>query len=91
MRSFLANFVSSLFIPIALAAARDMNISPRSMLMSVAVASAAALLTPVATPVNLIVMGPGGYRFTDYTKFGLPVMIWFFVIAVFYVPLFWKF
>jgi di/tricarboxylate transporter len=78
-------------IPIALAAAKDMNISPQSMLMSVAVASAAALLTPVATPVNLIVMGPGGYRFTDYTKFGLPVLFWFFVIAVFYVPLFWKF
>jgi di/tricarboxylate transporter len=78
-------------IPIALAAATDMNISPRSMLMSVAVASAAALLTPVATPVNLIVMGPGGYRFTDYTKFGLPVLFWFFVIAVFYVPLFWRF
>jgi len=80
-----------IIIPIALAAATDMNISPRSMLMSVAVASAAALLTPVATPVNLIVMGPGGYRFTDYTKFGLPVMFWFFVIAVFYVPLFWRF
>jgi di/tricarboxylate transporter len=78
-------------IPIALAAATDMNVSPRSMLMSVAVASAAALLTPVATPVNLIVMGPGGYRFTDYTKFGLPVLFWFFVIAVFYVPLFWRF
>jgi len=78
-------------IPIALAAARDMNISPRSMLMSVAIASAAALLTPVATPVNLIVMGPGGYRFSDYTKFGLPVLFWFFVIAVFYVPLFWRF
>jgi di/tricarboxylate transporter len=80
-----------IIIPIALAAATDMNISPRSMLMSVAVASAAALLTPVATPVNLIVMGPGGYRFTDYTKFGLPVLFWFFVIAVFYVPLFWRF
>jgi di/tricarboxylate transporter len=80
-----------IIIPIALVAATDMNISPRSMLMSVAVASAAALLTPVATPVNLIVMGPGGYRFTDYTKFGLPVMFWFFVIAVFYVPLFWRF
>ena len=80
-----------IIIPIALAAATDMNISPRSMLMSVAVASAAALLTPIATPVNLIVMGPGGYRFTDYTKFGLPVLVWFFLIAVFYVPLFWRF
>jgi di/tricarboxylate transporter len=59
--------------------------------MSVTVAAAAALLTPVATPVNLMVMGPGGYRFSDYAKLGLPIMLWFFVMAVFYVPFFWPF
>ena len=48
-------------------------------------------LTPVATPVNLIVMGPGGYRFGDYWKLGLPVLLWFFVVAVFLVPVFWSF
>ncbi len=48
-------------IPIAVAAALDMGISPRPMLMAVNVAAAGALLTPVATPVNLMVMGPGGY------------------------------
>jgi len=80
-----------IILPVAVAAAADVSMSARPMLMSVAVAAAAALLTPVATPVNLIVMEPGGYRFTDYTKFGLPVMMWFFVIAVFYVPLFWRF
>ena len=42
--------------------------------MSVTVAAAAALLTPVATPVNLMVMGPGGYRFGDYWKLGLPFL-----------------
>jgi len=41
--------------------------------------------------VNLIVMGPGGYRFGGYWKLGLPIMVWFFVVAVFYVPLFWSF
>jgi di/tricarboxylate transporter len=78
-------------IPIAVAAALDMGISPRPMLMAVNVAAAGALLTPVATPVNLMVMGPGGYTFTSYAKFGLPILIWYFLVAVFYVPLFWRF
>ena len=51
--------------------------------MSVTVAAAAAFLTPVATPVNLMVMGPGGYQFGDYWKLGLPLMLWFFVVATF--------
>ena len=55
------------------------------------VASAAAFLTPVATPVNLMVMGPGGYRFGDYWKLGLPLLLLFFVVAEFWVPVFWKF
>jgi len=88
----ISNMATALIvIPIALAAAGEMGISPRPMLMSVTVAAAAALLTPVATPVNLMVMGPGGYRFSDYAKLGLPIMLWFFVMAVFYVPLFWPF
>jgi di/tricarboxylate transporter len=80
-----------IIIPIAVVAANGMGISPRPVLMSVAVAAAAALLTPVATPVNLMVMGPGGYRFGDYAKLGLPVMVWFFVVATFIVPIFWSF
>ena len=72
-------------------AANGMGISPRPVLMSVAVAAAAAFLTPVATPVNLMVMGPGGYRFGDYAKLGLPLLLWFFVVATFLVPFFWSF
>ena len=49
-------------------------------------ASAAAFLTPVATPANLMVMGPGGYRFGDYWKLGLPIRALFGVVAVFLVP-----
>jgi di/tricarboxylate transporter len=78
-----------ILIPISVAAAQQIGISPQPVLMSVAVAAAASFLTPVATPVNLMVMGPGGYRFGDYWKLGLPLMIWFFVVAVFIVPLFW--
>ena len=66
------------------------GLSPRPVLMSVAIAAAASFLTPVATPVNLMVMGPGGYRFGDYWKLGLPLMLWFFLVATFYVPVFWR-
>lgn len=59
--------------------------------MSLTVAGAAALLTPVATPANLMVLEPGQYRFLDYTWFGLPFMVLFFVVAVFLVPLIWPF
>jgi len=68
-----------------------MGISPRPVLMSIGVAAAAAFLTPVATPVNLMVIGPGGYRFGDYWKLGPPLLLWFFVVATFIVPLFWPF
>ena len=63
--------------------------SPRPVLMAVNVAATAALLTPVATPANLMVMEPGGYRFGDYWKLGLPLMVWYFVVSVFLVPLIW--
>ena len=78
-----------IIIPIAVAAATEIGMSPRPVLMSVAVAAAASFLTPVATPVNLMVMGPGGYRFGDYWKLGLPLMVWFFIVATFLVPLIW--
>ena len=80
-----------IIIPIGVAAATSMGISPRPVLMSTAVAAAAAFLTPIATPTNLMVMGPGGYAFGDYWKLGLPLLIWFFVVAVFIVPLIWRF
>ena len=68
-----------------------MGISPKAVLMSVAVTSAAALLTPVATPANLMVMGPGGYRFGDYWKLGLPLLLVYAAAAVLLVPVFWPF
>jgi di/tricarboxylate transporter len=80
-----------IMIPISMAAAAEIGMSARPVLMSIAVASAAAFLTPIATPVNLMVMGPGGYRFGDYWKLGLPLLLLFFVVATFLVPVFWKF
>jgi di/tricarboxylate transporter len=80
-----------IIIPIGLASAIELGISPLPVLMSTAVASAAAFLTPVATPVNLMVMGPGDYRFGDYWKLGLPLLLLFFLVATFIVPLVWPF
>ena len=78
-------------IPIAVSSAVELGVSPRPVLMAVNVAAAAALLTPVATPANLMVMEPGGYRFGDYWKLGLPLLGWFFVVSVGLVPLIWSF
>ena len=80
-----------LVIPIAMAAATSMGISPLPVLMSLCIAGSASFLTPIAASTNLMVMGPGGYAFGDYWKLGVPLMIWFFVMAVFYVPLVWRF
>jgi di/tricarboxylate transporter len=88
----ISNMATALIvIPIGLAASQGMGISPKTVLMSVAVTSAAALLTPVATPANLMVMGPGGYRFGDYWRLGLVLLALYGVIAVFIVPVFWPF
>jgi di/tricarboxylate transporter len=78
-----------ILIPIALAIAVETGMSPMPLLMCVNVASAAALLTPVATPANVMVMKPGGYQFADYTRLGLPVLLLYLVVAVFLVPVFW--
>lgn len=76
-------------IPIGLSAAAQAGIPGRTVLMSICVASAAAFLTPVATPANMMVMEPGGYRFGDYWKLGLPLILLFFVVSVGLVPLVW--
>jgi di/tricarboxylate transporter len=77
-------------IPIAVAAAGEMGLSAKPVLMSLNVGASAAFLTPVATTSNLIVMAPGGYRFGDYWKLGLLLMMLYFVVAVFWVPVVWR-
>jgi di/tricarboxylate transporter len=78
-----------IMIPIAVAAAGELGVDVRPVLMTISIAAAAALLTPIATPVNLIAMGAAGYRFGDYWKLGMLVMIVFFGVAVLLVPVFW--
>lgn len=77
--------------PIAVSAAAATHTSVQPVLMLIAVAGAAALLTPIATPANMMVMNPAGYRFGDYWKLGLPVMLWWLVVALVVIPLVWRF
>jgi di/tricarboxylate transporter len=78
-------------IPVAIAAAGAMAVSPRTALVTVAVAAAASFLTPIASSASLMVQGPGGYRFGDYWRLGLPLLVWSFLVAVFLVPFLWPF
>ncbi|MEL4318006.1 SLC13 family permease [Leifsonia sp. YIM 134122] len=88
----ISNTATALIIlPIAISVATEMQVSPLPFLMAVAVVSAAALLTPVATPANLMIQGPAGLRFGDYWKLGLPVMVVFYAVAIGIVPLVWRF
>ena len=87
-----SNTATALIVfPIAVSVAPQMGVSVLPILMCVNVAAAAALLTPVATPANMIVMTPAGYRFSDYWKLGIVVMALYFVIAVYLVPVIWAF
>jgi len=88
----ISNTATALILaPIAIAIASETGVSPVPLLMSVAIAAAASFLTPVATPANTMVFGPGGYRFGDYWKLGLPLALLFVAVATFLVPVFWPF
>jgi len=88
----ISNTATALVVaPIAVSAANQMNVSVRPVLMTVAVSAAASFLTPIATPVNMMVQGPAGLRFGDYWKLGLPLLLWFFVVSIGLIPLIWRF
>jgi di/tricarboxylate transporter len=88
----ISNMATALIvIPIAVSAAAELDVSAKPVLIAVCVAAAAAFLTPVATPANLMVMEPGGYRFGDYWRLGLPLLVLFGVVAVLLVPVIWGF
>lgn len=77
--------------PIAVSVAATLGLSVQPFMMALTVAGAASFLTPIATPANLMVFEPGGYRFGDYWKLGLPLALLFIAVAVLYVPLIWHF
>ncbi len=76
-----------LVAPLAAATAAGLNVAPEPLLMTVAVAASTAFATPVASPVNALVLGPGDYRFGDFVKVGLPVVAAMMVATLLVVPL----
>jgi di/tricarboxylate transporter len=83
--------VAVLLAPIALHTASELNLSPYPLMMIIAVASASAFLVPVGHGANMLVMGPGGYRFSDYVKVGLPLTIITMAITLLILPYLWPF
>jgi di/tricarboxylate transporter len=87
---FISNTATVLIVvPIAVAAATESGVSPLPVLMVLAIAGAASFLTPVATPANMMVLDPGGYRFGDYWRLGLPILLAWLVVALVLVPIVW--
>jgi di/tricarboxylate transporter len=76
-------------LPIALATASEGGVAVQPMLMLLAVAASAALLTPVQTPGNMMIMAPGGYAFGDYWRLGLPLLLLWLAIALTVIPVVW--
>jgi len=83
--------VAVLLAPIAFNTANDLGISPYPLMMVVAISASAAFLSPVGHSANILVMGPGGYRFSDYTKVGIPLTFVVLLIVLVVVPIFWPF
>jgi len=77
--------------PVALAAARGLDISPYAFLMGVAIAASLAFASPVASPSNTLVMGAGNYRFGDYAKIGVPMIVIMLLLMVLILPFLWPF
>jgi di/tricarboxylate transporter len=89
---FISNVATVLVMaPVAVSFAQTLGVSVQPFMMALAVVGAAAFLTPIATPVNLMVLQPGGYRFGDYWRLGLPLAVVFLAAAVLYVPVVWAF
>jgi di/tricarboxylate transporter len=81
--------VAVLLAPIAMNTAADLGLSPYALMMTVAMSASASFLSPVAHPANVLTMGPGGYRFTDYIRVGLPMTLVVLVVVLFLLPIFW--
>ncbi len=78
-----------LMAPIVLSTAANTGMSPYALLMAVAMAASASFMTPISHPANILVMGPGGYRFMDYIKVGGLLTLVILLIIVFVLPYFW--
>lgn len=83
--------VSAVIAPIAIQAAEQLGVDPRSMAMGVALATSMAFVTPLGHPVNILMLGPGGYRFRDFFKVGFPMTVLLLIIVLVLLPVFWPY
>lgn len=89
---FISNTATAvLMAPVGVAAAQQMGVSPYPFTLIIAVAASAAFMTPVSSPVNTLVLGPGGYKFSDYVKIGVPFTLLIMLVSVLLVPLLFPF
>ena len=92
LTQFMSNTASAaLLCPIGIAIAQNLNASPKAVVMAIAVAASCAFATPVGTPPNTLVLGPGGYKFMDYVKCGCGLVGVSFVVCLVVIPMVWPF
>jgi di/tricarboxylate transporter len=90
--SFLSNTATAvIFAPIGIKIAEASSISPYPIAMTIAIAASSAFLTPVASPVNMLVVSPGGYRFMDFMKVGFPMFLLALMVSLLLIPILFPF
>ncbi len=78
-----------LMVPIALETSAGLGISPYALMMGIAMAASSSFTSPISHPANVLVMGPGGYRFIDYLKAGVPLTLLVMLVLMLVIPIFW--
>ena len=96
LTSLLSQFISNtattvLVAPVAVTLALDLGFSPEPFVMGVALAASTAFATPVASPVNTMILAPGRYRFTDFMRLGIPLVFVALIVCMLFIPLFFPF
>ena len=92
LTQFMSNTASAaLLCPIGISIAKQLGASPQAVLMAIAVAASCAFATPVGTPPNTLVLGPGGYKFMDYVKAGTGLVVVSFIVSLLVIPMVWPF
>ena len=92
LTQFMSNTASAaLLCPIGIAISQNLGADPKAVLMAIAVAASCAFATPVGTPPNTLVLGPGGYKFMDYVKAGTGLVIVCFIVSLIVIPIVWPF
>jgi di/tricarboxylate transporter len=83
------NAAAALVFPIAMSTAERLHVNPMPFIICIMIGASASFATPIGYQTNMMVYGPGGYRFGDYLKFGIPLNVTFGVVAVILAPLIW--